>query len=80
MFKEFTPYSIGQLFAIYEHRTVVEGFLWGVNSFDQFGVQLGKNLAKNLRKVLNAENREEAVGKYVAEHPHSENLMNFFIE
>ena len=37
---------------MYEHRTSVEGFLWGVNSYDQWGVELGKVLAKNIRQNL----------------------------
>ena len=38
--------------ALYEHRTSVEGFLWKVNSYDQMGVELGKALAKNVRKLF----------------------------
>ncbi|GMH05215.1 hypothetical protein Nepgr_007055 [Nepenthes gracilis] len=45
-------YNIGQLLAIYEHRIAVEGFTWGVNSFDQWGVELGKSLASQVRKQL----------------------------
>lgn len=37
-----TDYSFFQLLAIYEHRIAVEGFIWGINSFDQWGVELGK--------------------------------------
>ncbi|KAI9119106.1 hypothetical protein K1719_009781 [Acacia pycnantha] len=47
-------YNVGQLLAIYEHRVAVEGFIWGVNSFDQWGVELGKSLATQVRKQLNA--------------------------
>ncbi|XP_009364475.2 glucose-6-phosphate isomerase, cytosolic 2B [Pyrus x bretschneideri] len=47
-------YNIGQLLAIYEHRIAVEGFVWGINSFDQWGVELGKSLASQVRKQLNA--------------------------
>ncbi|CAK9312647.1 unnamed protein product [Citrullus colocynthis] len=47
-------YNIGQLLAIYEHRIAVEGFVWGINSFDQWGVELGKSLATQVRKQLNA--------------------------
>lgn len=47
-------YNIGQLLAIYEHRVAVEGFVWGINSFDQWGVELGKSLATQVRKQLNA--------------------------
>ncbi|XP_042405256.1 glucose-6-phosphate isomerase, cytosolic-like [Zingiber officinale] len=45
-------YNIGQLLAIYEHRIAVEGFIWGINSFDQWGVELGKVLASQVRKQL----------------------------
>jgi glucose-6-phosphate isomerase len=34
VFTNYNPYSIGQLFSLYENRTVVEGFMWGINSFD----------------------------------------------
>ncbi|GAA0161191.1 isomerase [Lithospermum erythrorhizon] len=50
-------YNIGQLLAIYEHRVAVEGFLWGINSFDQWGVELGKSLASQVRKQLHASRR-----------------------
>merc|ERR1712224_757448 len=43
-----TPRAIGKLLALYEHRTAVQGWLWGINSFDQYGVELGKVLAKNI--------------------------------
>lgn len=45
---ELSPSSCGQLLALYEHRTAVQGFIWGINSFDQMGVELGKILAKNV--------------------------------
>eukprot|EP00559_Dactyliosolen_fragilissimus_P009841 CAMPEP_0184855686 /NCGR_PEP_ID=MMETSP0580-20130426/841_1 /TAXON_ID=1118495 /ORGANISM="Dactyliosolen fragilissimus" /LENGTH=573 /DNA_ID=CAMNT_0027350251 /DNA_START=151 /DNA_END=1872 /DNA_ORIENTATION=+ len=47
-------FAIGQLLAIYEHRTAVQGFVWGLNSFDQWGVELGKVLAKQVRAQLSA--------------------------
>ena len=40
------------MLALYEHRTSVEGFLWEINSYDQWGVELGKVLAKKVRKML----------------------------
>ena len=45
-------FAVGQLLALYEHRTAVQGFIWGINSFDQFGVELGKDLAKQCRAQL----------------------------
>jgi glucose-6-phosphate isomerase len=42
---ELTPHALGALIALYEHKTFVEGVIWGINSFDQWGVELGKTLA-----------------------------------
>lgn len=42
---QLTPFSLGRLIALYEHRVFVEGAIWGINSFDQWGVELGKELA-----------------------------------
>ena len=53
-------FAIGQLLAIYEHRTATQGFVWGINSFDQWGVELGKVLAKQVRAQLNASRRSAA--------------------
>ena len=44
-----TPYALGRLLALYEHITIISGFIWGVNSFDQWGVELGKQMANNLQ-------------------------------
>lgn len=52
LMSEVSPYTMGQLLALYEHRVAVQGFVWGINSFDQWGVQLGKVLAKQVAKVL----------------------------
>ncbi len=45
---ELTPTTLGSLLAMYEHRVFVAGVIWGINSFDQWGVELGKTLAKDL--------------------------------
>jgi glucose-6-phosphate isomerase len=47
-------YNIGLLLALYEHRTAVAGWVWGINSFDQWGVELGKVLGVVVRKHLQA--------------------------
>lgn len=52
LFPKLDAFSAGQLLAIYEHRTAVQGFVWGLNSFDQWGVELGKVLAKQVRTAL----------------------------
>ena len=49
---ELTPASLGSLIALQEHRVFVSGSLWGINSFDQWGVELGKVLAKDLHARL----------------------------
>ena len=43
-----TPQGLGALVALYEHKVFVEGVLWGIDSFDQWGVELGKTLAKQV--------------------------------
>lgn len=53
-------YSTGQLLALYEHRTAVQGFIWGINSFDQWGVELGKVLASGLREHFIARRQHAA--------------------
>ena len=52
MAPELTPSVLGQLVALYEHQTVVQGAMWGINSFDQFGVEQGKTLADSIAADL----------------------------
>ena len=54
--KKLTPYTLGQLIAMYEHKIFVQGYLWNVFSFDQWGVQLGKELANKILPVLEDDN------------------------
>jgi len=49
---QLTPLTLGALIALYEHKTFVQGVLWNVNSFDQWGVELGKVLAKKIQAEL----------------------------
>lgn len=53
-------FAVGQLLAIFEHRTAVQGFIWDINSFDQWGVELGKVLAKQVRTQLNSSRKMNA--------------------
>lgn len=55
---DLTPKSLGALLALYEHKTFVAGVLWGVNSFDQWGVELGKQLAKSIEPALKTGNTQ----------------------
>jgi glucose-6-phosphate isomerase len=54
-----TPATLGALIALYEHKTFVQGVLWDLNSFDQWGVELGKVLAKQVEAELKGEPRPE---------------------
>ena len=49
------PFNMGSLIAMYEHKVFVQGVIWGINSFDQWGVELGKQLAKTILAELNGE-------------------------
>jgi len=71
---ELTPYSLGQLIALYEHKIFVQGVIWNVYSFDQFGVELGKVLADEILPELQQ-------NKKINHHDASTNgLVNYFIE
>ena len=52
VYPKLTPFTLGQIIALYEHRVFVEGVILGINSFDQWGVELGKELATALGPVL----------------------------
>ena len=56
---ELTPETLGALIALYEHKVFVQGIIWNIYSFDQWGVQLGKVLAKNVLKDLTASGTPE---------------------
>jgi len=56
VYPKLTPFCLGQLIALYEHRVFVEGVILGINSFDQWGVELGKELATALEPVLKGSN------------------------
>jgi len=72
--KQITPYSLGQLLAMYEHKIFAQGVIWNVFSFDQWGVELGKQLAKKILPELVDE-------KSVNSHDQSTNgLINAFKE
>ncbi|WKN33406.1 glucose-6-phosphate isomerase [Porifericola rhodea] len=55
LFKKLTPRTLGSLIAMYEHKIFVQGVIWNIFSFDQWGVELGKQLAKNILPELESE-------------------------
>lgn len=54
LLKALTPHNLGMLIALYEHKIFVQGIIWNLNSYDQWGVELGKQLAKRIQPELNA--------------------------
>lgn len=53
---ELSPRTLGMLLALYEHKVFVQGSIWGINSFDQWGVELGKVMAKALEAEIRSGN------------------------
>lgn len=73
LYQKLTPRNLGSLIALYEHKIFVQGVIWGVNSFDQWGVELGKQLAKSILSELRK-------GDNVASHDASTNgLINYYL-
>lgn len=73
-----TVYATGQLLALYEHRTAVQGFIWDINSFDQWGVELGKKLAGDVKEhLINARTTGKAVD---TGNPATSRILNYYIE
>lgn len=58
LYRSLTPRTLGRLVALYEHKVYVQGVIWNVNSFDQWGVELGKQLARGLLPELRARGSE----------------------
>jgi glucose-6-phosphate isomerase len=75
-----TAYACGQLLALYEHRTVVQGFIWDINSFDQWGVELGKKLAIDVKThMLEARQSDDPNHKISAANPATTRLLNYYL-
>ena len=70
LFKQLTPHTLGSLIALYEHKIFVQGVIWNIFSYDQWGVELGKQLANSIldeienRKVNTHDNSTEFLLKY----------------
>jgi len=60
LLNDLSPENIGRLLAFYEAKTVFEAFIWDINPFDQFGVELGKILATDIRKEMATKNQDES--------------------
>ena len=78
LFPKLTPHVLGALVALYEHKIFVQGVIWNVNSFDQFGVELGKQLAKKILSELEAGEKNPSVA---LKHDASTNeLIRYYLE
>ena len=72
MLEKITPHTLGSLIALYEHKIFTQGIIWGINSFDQWGVELGKQLAS---RILNEIPGDEEVTTHDAS---TNGLINYF--
>ena len=59
LFDNLTPYNLGRLIAIYEHKIFVQGCIWNINSFDQWGVELGKVLSDEIYEKIKSKDRSD---------------------
>jgi glucose-6-phosphate isomerase len=72
LFKKLDPKTLGALVALYEHKIFVQGLIWNINSFDQWGVELGKQLAKVILPELESDDQ-------ISSHDASTNgLINYY--
>jgi glucose-6-phosphate isomerase len=74
MFQKLTPRTLGSLIAMYEHKIFTQGVIWNINSFDQWGVELGKQLAKAILPEL------EGTSKVTSHDPSTNGLINHYKE
>lgn len=72
LYKKLTPEVLGMLIAMYEHKVFVQGVLWNVNSFDQWGVELGKELASKILPELSSD------GEITSHDDSTNGLINYF--
>lgn len=86
LFPKLTAYATGQILALYEHRTATQGFIWDINSFDQWGVELGKKLALDVKEhILEArsahnDDNEDRYRLGVENQPATTRILNYYID
>jgi glucose-6-phosphate isomerase len=72
LFKKVDPRTLGRLIALYEHKIFTQGIIWNINSFDQWGVELGKQLAKAILPEL------EGAGEVKSHDSSTNGLINYY--
>ncbi len=75
LLNDLSPANVGRLLAYYEAQTVYKAFIWDINPFDQFGVELGKTIANDLRKEIVSKNNNEAYN-----FKHMDEITRFYLE
>ena len=70
MINKLTPESLGCLVALYEHKIFVQGVVWNIFSYDQWGVELGKQLANSILEEINSKtiNQHDSSTTFLLEH------------
>jgi glucose-6-phosphate isomerase len=71
LMKRLTPNTLGQLVVLYEHKVFIESVIWGINAFDQFGVELGKRLASHLLPAV------RGIGQYTGRNDSTRALVRW---
>ena len=85
LFPHLSAYVTGQILSLYEHRTAVQGFIWDLNSFDQWGVELGKQLALDVKEQLMEARNNDQVGEeeheeITADNPATSRILNYYVK
>ncbi len=75
LLNDLSPENVGRLLAFYEAKTVFEAFIWGINPFDQFGVELGKTMASGIRNEIKMKNENENYN-----FDESDSISRFYID
>ena len=73
LIEKLTPQTLGSLIAMYEHKIFVQGIIWNIFSYDQWGVELGKQLASSILEEINS-------GKVKQHDSSTANLLNYFLQ
>ena len=79
MLRKLTPQTLGSLIALYEHKVFCEGLIWGINSFDQWGVEQGKQLANRVFDCLQNNPHEDKDGVITSLDPSTRGLMSKYL-
>eukprot|EP00569_Conticribra_weissflogii_P005091 CAMPEP_0171342712 /NCGR_PEP_ID=MMETSP0878-20121228/15139_1 /TAXON_ID=67004 /ORGANISM="Thalassiosira weissflogii, Strain CCMP1336" /LENGTH=672 /DNA_ID=CAMNT_0011845459 /DNA_START=334 /DNA_END=2351 /DNA_ORIENTATION=+ len=80
LFPKLSAYVTGQILSLYEHRTAVQGFIWDLNSFDQWGVELGKELALDIKEKLVKARKEQGTLHIEADNPATSRILNYYLK